>query len=62
LQLKKAKQGTFTVESEMSVGRLSYRYGRSLIAKFDQIFLEHGGQALELAIEIAEIIDWDDPQ
>ncbi len=62
LQLKKAKQGTYTMKSRMAVNRLSDRYGITVAYMFEQMFLEHGGQALEMTIAIAEFVDWDDPE
>jgi len=62
LQLKKAKQGTYTMKARATVNRLSDRYGITVAYMFEQIFLEHGGQALELTIAIAELIDWDAPE
>jgi len=61
LQLKKVKQGTYSERSRNSVYNLSRRYGEGLAYMLNQIYTLHGGQALELAIQIAELVDLDDP-
>jgi len=59
--LAKVKQGTFSEHSQNSVHNLKVRYGEGLAYMFNQMYFQHGGKALELAIEIADLIDWDDP-
>jgi len=59
--LKKVMQGTFSESSRDSVHDLDRRYGQRLSYMLNRMYSQYGGKALEMAIEIAEYVDLDDP-
>jgi len=61
LQLKKVKQGASLEYPRDAVRDLSIRYGEGLAYMLNQLYAQYGGRALQMAIEIAEYVDLDDP-
>jgi len=60
LQKAIVKQGTFSECSKNSVHSLKVRYGEGLAYMLSEMYFQHGGKALEMAIEIANLVDRDD--
>ena len=61
LQLKKVKQGASLEYPRDAVRDLSIRYGEGLAYMLNQLYAEYGGRALGMVIEIAQLVDLDDP-